>query len=691
VGKAERGEREGAGGEAGIARPRQGGGLRRKLLVGCMTPLVVAAVCQAIYAVSAERAAMLGGLEEKARSLCELMVDVVGPSLALDDPHGVEEGLGYVQRDSDFAFSAVIAADGRVAGYQGPEPRRAEWLAQLSVVATPRVVVTREVLVALHPLRPGSTELGTVVIGLRTASARAAVARMVMRVVAIATAGILMALAVVLVLASAILRRNRDLKLIMDNVGQGFLSVKRSGELLPEHSAILETWFGPWQPGRPIWGYLAETAPQLADWFELFWDNVTGEILPVEAALGQLPNRTQVGRSTFELLYRPIYRGTQLTHVLIVISDVSLAVERERATVEQRELVSLFQWLLKDRQGLLEFFSDGTRLKQEICAPSTVNRVTLKRQVHTLKGNCGVFNLSSVVAVCQQLENRIEEDADGPDLEDRARLDKTWQDAEGRLQLLIGEADESRHIEIDASEHQALLTAIGQGAPHPALFELVCSWSGEPMRRRLERLGQQASTLGRQLHKGEIGVRTDGGGVRLPKGALAAFWSNVSHVVRNAIDHGLETPEERAAAGKTEVGTISLRCVVRAGRLVMEIEDDGRGISWDKLAARARSLGLPAETRPELVEALFSDGVSTRDKVTETSGRGVGMSAVRAACLETGGAVQVWSEPGWGTRFEFSWPAEVLNPGVVSPPAKPGGTAGARAAAHAGGSRHETH
>ena len=104
---------------------------------------------------------------------------------------------------------------------------------------------------------PGSTRLGTVAIGLRTANARAAVIRMVIRVVLIAIAGILVALGVVLLLASAIVRRNQDLKMIMDNVGQGFLTVRQDGQVLPEHSAILETWFGPGATTSRSGAYLA--------------------------------------------------------------------------------------------------------------------------------------------------------------------------------------------------------------------------------------------------------------------------------------------------------------------------------------------------------------------------------------------------------------------------------------------------
>src|SRR3954465_12360537 len=98
--------------------------LGARLVVGCITPLIVAVACQAFYTVLAQRRAMLGGLEEKGRSLGELMVDVVGPSLALDDPHGVQEGLGYIQKDADFAFAATLTSAGQVAGYQGPARER---------------------------------------------------------------------------------------------------------------------------------------------------------------------------------------------------------------------------------------------------------------------------------------------------------------------------------------------------------------------------------------------------------------------------------------------------------------------------------------------------------------------------------------------------------------------------------------
>jgi chemosensory pili system protein ChpA (sensor histidine kinase/response regulator) len=105
---------------------------------------------------------------------------------------------------------------------------------------------------------------------------------------------------------------------------------------------------------------------------------------------------------------------------------------------------------------------------------------------------------------------------------------------------------------------------------------------------------------------------------------------------------------------------LSLRASERDQRLIIEIEDDGRGISWERLADRARAAGLPGETRQQLVEAMFSDGVTTRQTTSDISGRGVGMAVVRAACVDTGGHYDVWSEPGRGSRFEFSWPLSVI-------------------------------
>ncbi len=92
---------------------------------------------------------------------------------------------------------------------------------------------------------------------------------------------------------------------------------------------------------------------------------------------------------------------------------------------------------------------------------------------------------------------------------------------------------------------------------------------------------------------------------------------------------------------------------------MLEIEDRGRGIDWDRIAASARARGLPTATQADLQDAMFADGLSTRSEITELSGRGVGLAAFRAACAELGGAITVTSARDVGTKLSITWPAAI--------------------------------
>jgi two-component system, chemotaxis family, sensor kinase CheA len=145
--------------------------------------------------------------------------------------------------------------------------------------------------------------------------------------------------------------------------------------------------------------------------------------------------------------------------------------------------------------------------------------------------------------------------------------------------------------------------------------------------------------------------------VYLAREELSEFWSVFAHVVRNGVSHGLEPPEARAHRGTPSSNDFELRAGVQNGSLFVEIEDHGPGIDWETIRLRARQLRLPADTHPDLVAALFADGISTNSEVDAWSGRGVGLSAVREACLRQRGKIDVDTVLGAGTKFRFSWPA----------------------------------
>jgi two-component system sensor histidine kinase and response regulator WspE len=166
-----------------------------------------------------------------------------------------------------------------------------------------------------------------------------------------------------------------------------------------------------------------------------------------------------------------------------------------------------------------------------------------------------------------------------------------------------------------------------------------------------------ARTLGKEAR-----LVVDGETTEVDRDILEKLESPLSHLIRNAIDHGLETPEVRTKAGKPPGGSIRLEARHRAGMLQVAVSDDGRGIDLEKLRQKIIDRGLNAPemvrqmTEGELLEFLFLPGFSTAPAVTEFSGRGVGLDVVQDTIRKVGGSVRITTEPGRGTSFHLQLP-----------------------------------
>jgi len=157
----------------------------------------------------------------------------------------------------------------------------------------------------------------------------------------------------------------------------------------------------------------------------------------------------------------------------------------------------------------------------------------------------------------------------------------------------------------------------------------------------------------------KVQLRTLGEGTELDKNLIETITDPLIHLVRNAIDHGLELPAERTAAGKPETGTLTLSASQQGGHIVIDVIDDGRGLNRDKILAKALERGLALPDNPtdaQVFELIFAPGFSTNDTVTDLSGRGVGMDVVRRNIQALGGSVQIHSALGEGTRIAIRLP-----------------------------------
>jgi len=190
------------------------------------------------------------------------------------------------------------------------------------------------------------------------------------------------------------------------------------------------------------------------------------------------------------------------------------------------------------------------------------------------------------------------------------------------------------------------------------LQESVMSIRMIPMSVVFSRFPRMLRDLAGKLGK-KVELITHGEATELDKGLVEKITDPLTHLVRNSCDHGIETPQERVAAGKPETGTITLSAAHQGGSIVIEVRDDGRGLSRQKILKKARERGLDVSDQmsdAEVWQLIFAPGFSTAEVVTDVSGRGVGMDVVKKNIAALNGTVEIDSSEGYGMRVSVRLP-----------------------------------
>lgn len=211
-----------------------------------------------------------------------------------------------------------------------------------------------------------------------------------------------------------------------------------------------------------------------------------------------------------------------------------------------------------------------------------------------------------------------------------------------------------------AETDERLRHAISQMERHVReLHERVMAIRLLPISYLFNRFPRMVRDTANQLGK-KVNLIIEGEETELDRTLLEALSDPLTHLIRNAIDHGIETPEERRRNGKPETGTLTLSAYQAEGRIYIEVCDDGRGINLERVRQKAIQLGWLAESdqpSPEtLYDFIFQPGFSTAQQVSDLSGRGVGMDVVKRNVESLGGAISIMSEQGQGTRLQIKVP-----------------------------------
>jgi len=214
----------------------------------------------------------------------------------------------------------------------------------------------------------------------------------------------------------------------------------------------------------------------------------------------------------------------------------------------------------------------------------------------------------------------------------------------------VGETDVSSNVQLALESLEQLTREIQDS---------VMAIRAQPVKsvfQRMPRLVREiAQTTGKQVR-----LVTEGEGTEVDKTVIERISDPITHMLRNAIDHGLEDPQTRIAAGKSPEGTVRLAALHRSGRIVIEVSDDGRGINRQRVRELAIERGLISPdvslTDDEIDNLIFLPGFSTAKEVSDLSGRGVGMDVVKRSIQSLGGRISIASKPGQGSTFTMSLP-----------------------------------
>jgi signal transduction histidine kinase len=460
---------------------------------------------------------------------------------------------------------------------------------------------------------------------------------------------------------------NQSMRLVLENVGEGLVTVDREGRLARERSAKAGEWLGTDATATPLADRVRSIDADAGEWLELGWQDLQDGIMPMAVTLDQLPKSIVRGEQQLKMTYIPIgeTEDGDFERMLVVMSDVSAEMAAKEAEAQQRQLLALIQTFNDDRAGFQAFYEESSSLMALLADPAALKHDDVLRWLHTLKGNALSYKMDQFGQAIHGLETQLSEERRTMSIADFHEIDSHWNAIREGLGMIIGVQDDG-YMRVSSERAAELERAVSDNRDSTEVLSILRSIAFQPTEVRLTSIAMQAERIASVVGLSSVHIIVEHNDVYVPPAAWAPFWSSLGHVVRNALDHGIESGEERLLAGKSEIGTLTLRSEAVDGFVTVSVTDDGRGINWEAIRSRALEAGLSVSHEADLVEALFFEGLTTCENATELSGRGVGMSAVRQACLDCGGTVDVTTSENEGTTISFQFPQPLLGAAVAA-------------------------
>lgn len=475
------------------------------------------------------------------------------------------------------------------------------------------------------------------------------------------------------------LELNKTIRALLDSLHQGFFIFNQNGICMDVYSKACKTILETTPENKPIWELFkmdASEIPAMKDWLKATFN----EMLPFNDMRPLAPQTYphSLGKN-ITIEYYPIRNEDNKIEAIVgVASDVTELIAAQKEIESEKNHARMVLALVKYRRQLSSFLRDADNifqtLKHEFDQPQIDPEIVF-RALHTMNGGCATFCISSVMELCYQAESQLTIWKKTKDETDFEKLKFCYHQVVNSFhaflsenELIIGDAGRNKERWVETPANKLASFIENHNFPKSVVESFTAIFLTEPLKDFISHYNDVMQAVAQNENKSVNDLIINHPNLKLIPEPYESLFTSLIHAFRNAVDHGIETPEVRIKNGKPEYGTITVDAEIIDDMtqkwLQICISDDGGGIKPEKIRQRLVTKGVDCahESDEQVIQHVFDSDLSTKEVVTHTSGRGVGMDAILHSAMDLGGNAWVESQINKGTKLFIKVPYMTIFP-----------------------------
>ncbi len=472
----------------------------------------------------------------------------------------------------------------------------------------------------------------------------------------------------------------RRTKEILDNLNEAFFTIEKNLHLGDTTSAAAEEIFGKKIGGLDIENAFPFLNKEQSLFFRLAIEQVFDGFMPLEVSLQNIPKRLDTANDKI-IIFRFTPVLDDLGNIIRLIGcgdDVTLQLKNAEELERKIDTNTALVTILEDPRVFVGFLREVSNHLNNL-ALGELSKSQILFVLHTLKGNFSAYNLKEIAHTLHEIESQLREISSqdqcskmaqkvSPQIRDMVVTFLTQFVSILKISPETFEVDYILVSEYDFGLLRQLMQMVQEEYIREKLEEWLTLLQFVTFERLISPIQVAAKQLAERQHK-KVSFKIDGGKIKIDPKRFGGLLNSLIHAVRNSIDHGIELPEDREKVGKPKSGTITFSAqFLESNDFVIDIFDDGKGIDPEVILSKAieKKLITPQDKNnyhdKKAFQLIFHEGFSTKDEVSEVSGRGVGISSIKEEVKKLGGKIYFNAAVGVGTRLRVVIPHFFVNP-----------------------------